>query len=271
MEIFLLINGTKAGPYTVYEVCEELRSGKATPDTNAWIKGMAEWKPLRDLEPMRGLVELRIADAGSEEITVSDAERETLSGTVSGTISGTVDSRPRPWVRFWARTLDLGLFTTMVLYLIKVTGLGDPSALIDPEKNNLGIIIAIPVAWIFVEATLLYYFGTTPAKWLLKIRLRRTDGERLQLGQAYRRSVSVWWRGWGLGLFPVNILTFVISNMTLSTQGKTVWDQREDLEIEHRPIGEIAIVLAAAAILATSWATFHLIGMEEMLANSSKP
>jgi uncharacterized RDD family membrane protein YckC len=262
MEIYLLIDGEKTGPLTVYDVCEELSSGRVEPDTKAWHMGMEAWLPLRELKPMQGMVELEIADAGPEEITISDTERETISEATF--------VKPRPWVRFWARSIDLGIFTTLALYLVKVTGLGDPTILSDPNQNNLGTVIAINAAWIFVESTLLFYLGTTPGKWLLKIRLRRTDGERLGLGQAYRRSISVWWRGWGLGLFPVNILAFAISHMTLNAQGKTIWDQREDLEVEHKAIGEIAFGVAAVLVLATSWATFHLIGGMEMLEEAMK-
>ncbi len=262
MEFFLLIGGQKAGPFTIYEVAEQLRSGAATPETMAWTKGMDGWQPLRELGPMRELPELRIADAGGDEIAVSDAERAAI---ISAALV-----RPRPWTRFWARIIDMGIFTTLVLFLANVTGLYDTTTLADPSQGNLAIQLAIPAAWIFVEATLLFYFGTTPGKWLLAIRLGREDKAPLGLGQAYRRSLSVWWRGYGIGLPPLSVLAFALSYMTLTTQDKTIWDAREDLRVEHGQVSTPATLIGTAIVIGTSLAIYHLIGMPEELAKYLK-
>jgi hypothetical protein len=45
-QIYLNINNQQAGPYDVTAVTEMLSSGQITPDTLAWIQGMANWEPV---------------------------------------------------------------------------------------------------------------------------------------------------------------------------------------------------------------------------------
>ena len=47
MEIFLVIDGVKTGPMTIYEVRDLLRKDKIDTSTLAWIKGMKKWEPLK--------------------------------------------------------------------------------------------------------------------------------------------------------------------------------------------------------------------------------
>jgi len=252
MEIFLVIDGQKSGPHSIYQVREKLRSGVATPDTKAWVRGMPNWTPLSEFPPLENDAELRVAGAGADEIAISDEERAIIIDAVS--------ERPRPWPRFWARTLDMVLFTTFVTALVKVTGLADPALVAYPTGNNLGILLAVPAAWIFVEATLLLYFRTTPGKWLFNIKLQRQDGEPIGLGLALRRSLSVWWRGWGCGLFPLQLLACALSHMALTATGATAWDRACELEIKQERVGELRIAAAVALMLAAGYVIITVAG-----------
>ena len=255
MEIFLVIDGQKAGPFTPYEVRDKLRSGKADPETKAWIKGMDEWTPLRDFAPLKNDVELRIADAGAEEIAISDEERAAVMVAAY--------ERPRPWVRYWARSIDMSFHMMMVALLLKLTGLAEPNA-VYPLGGNIAAILAIPASWIFVEAALLMTFGTTPGKLILNIRLRRADGSLLDLGSALRRSTSVWFRGMGMGIPPLTILCLALSHLSLTARGRTQWDDAQDLELSHGTIGEGRVALAVLALFGISTALYYIAGPIEL-------
>ena len=258
MEIFLHIDGENTGPHTTYAVRDLLRSGKIDADTMAWMKGMAEWVPLRDFEPMREDAQLRVADAGLAEISVSDEER---AAAIHAALH---PDRPRPWIRFWARFIDIVIFTTGILWFVDAASLADPKDLVAypvPTKASIVFTLAVPLAWIFVESTLLLYLRTTPGKWLLNIKLRRSDGGALELGQAWRRSFSVWWRGWGIGLMPLMLIGFALASLSLTAHNKTTWDIREDLEVEHGPINELRVIGAVAVLVAATLVTVAVAGM----------
>jgi|GEM_PF-4350949 len=51
MQIFLLIEDDRQGPFTPEEITAKLQSGECTPETLAWMEGMEEWQSLRDVLP----------------------------------------------------------------------------------------------------------------------------------------------------------------------------------------------------------------------------
>lgn len=257
MEIFLRITGETSGPHTSYQVREMLRSGTIDGDTLTWAKGMEKWVPLREFSPMSNDPLLRVADAGAEEISVTDEEREAALRAVLN------PDRPRPWLRFWARSIDVFLFTTVVTLLAAATGFAEPSDIPYPT-NGIGLTLAVPAAWIFVEAALLLYFKTTPGKWLMNIHLSRSDGAPLEAGQAFRRSFSVWWRGWGAGVLPLLLIGCALAHLSLVAHGKTAWDIRDDLEIKHEPVPEWRVLIAIVLMIGASMAIVEVAGPPEM-------
>lgn len=49
MQIYLLIEDDRQGPFTPEEIAEKIKAGECTPDTLAWKEGMEEWQPLKDV------------------------------------------------------------------------------------------------------------------------------------------------------------------------------------------------------------------------------
>ena len=199
-----------------------------------------------------------MAGAGTDDIAVSDAERE---AAIHAALNPEV---PRPWVRFWARAFDFMLFTTLVVIIVGLSGAADPALFVYPMGNNVVHLLSVHFAWIFVEAALLSQTKTTPGKALLNIRLRREDGGALTSSQALRRSFSVWWRGTGFGIVPLLLIGCALSNLSLSTRGKTPWDLRDDLEVKHSPIAPMRIAIYIATLLVATSAIIHFAGEPPM-------
>ena len=193
MEIFLHIDGQKIGPLTIYDVREKLRRGDITPDTKAWVKGMEQWHPLRELGALKESVEIQIADAGDKEIVVSETERRMISQRVS--IQRT--EKPRPWLRFWARFTDSPILLAPGILVINYS-LGPESLktmLLGTGSSTFTIIAlffaCMAVSWVLTEALLLTFMNTTPGKWSLNIRIEKDNGEGLNFTEALRRSLAV--------------------------------------------------------------------------------
>ncbi|MDB4589663.1 DUF4339 domain-containing protein, partial [Verrucomicrobiales bacterium] len=51
MQIYLVIDEEKKGPFTLFQVEEQLRDGTLSDDQLAWYDGEGEWKALRELPP----------------------------------------------------------------------------------------------------------------------------------------------------------------------------------------------------------------------------
>jgi len=99
-----------------------------------------------------------------------------------------------PWRRFFARWLDYGLWSSIILFFYIVI------LRVRPLPGNFGsalITIVGMALFIPVEALMLWKFGTTPGKFALGIRLESIQGGNLTWEEALRRSCNVFVQGCG--------------------------------------------------------------------------
>jgi uncharacterized RDD family membrane protein YckC len=143
----------------------------------------------------------------------------------------------RPWVRYWARLMDLSLF-----YLLSglVLGIIYPPAL---KINDMLLAIILLFVYAFVEPIMSTSWGTTPGKALLRVRLRKSNGKKPTYMEALGRSVSVWVGGWGLGIPIVSLITLIIAYNKLKKDGITTWDGGRDFNVSHRQIGATRVII----------------------------
>lgn len=108
-----------------------------------------------------------------------------------------VPSEIHPIRRFAARMLDYYLLSALIYFLLFVIARIRPlpgdfwSALL-----NIGIwILLVPL-----ETLMLHFWGTTPGKWIMGIRLEYFEGGRLSLSAALDREWRVFRHGIGFGI-----------------------------------------------------------------------
>ena len=153
----------------------------------------------------------------------------------------------RPWVRYAARMFDIMFWAFPAGVLI---GVFAPHLLSDEPGSDYALGWLVVVMWVFVEPLCLSVFGTTPGKWLLRIRLVYDGPEELSYGRALKRSVMVWWRGMGAGLPLVSLITLIQAFNKLKNQGRTSWDADGSFIVSHAKIGAGRAVLAFALLAA---------------------
>lgn len=168
-------------------------------------------------------------------ITVNEAPKASTPQKIELTKNET-----RPWVRYWAKWLDLSLFGAICGGIL---GLMFPQYINGVNDYALGIEIAF--LYIFVEPILLTEFGSTFGKWLLKVKLSTNDGQKITYSRAFRRSFKVWWRGLGCNLPLVTLVTHFIAYDKLVRNGTTSWDADEGFSVTHEKIGwaRISVVI----------------------------
>ncbi|MBC7981262.1 MAG: RDD family protein [Armatimonadetes bacterium] len=208
-------SGQQRGPVNAEEIKMLLATHKIQADTLVWSVGMPEWKPASDVI---GFQILTYAPPIPDQETHVDC-------------SGYVPSGPqeRPWVRYWARTLDFflfGFFSGVAVAFWPQLG----------EINDTLFGIVLLLLYNFVEPVMLAVTGTTPFKALLRIRVRNDDGTKLSYPQGLRRTLSVWIRGMGLGIPFISLFTAVTSYKRLIRDGITSWDQDGGYTVTHQSI-----------------------------------
>jgi len=97
-------------------------------------------------------------------------------------------------VRFWDRVLDTFFYFNLITFLLFLLQPLSYPLLYGPYLGFFAIFF-----WIFLESLLLKVAGTTPGKWLLRVGLKKANGDALGLEESLIRSASVWFRGLGIG------------------------------------------------------------------------
>lgn len=205
----LALEGDRADLERYAQVCEELSRTETSYD---------------DLDPEPWLAAL-------EEKSLP------LSRRVDPTEQDSIAAAPYPWRRFFARALDLslaGILWSALQYLVLHWYW--------PEFGLMGLadtLISAWGAWLFLlvlEPILLCTWGYTPGKRLLRLKVRREDGSKLDLEQAVIRTAWIFLRGFALGVPLLNLLCLGTCYDRCIKDQVMPWDQ--GLRYAVRPAGK---------------------------------
>jgi len=167
----------------------------------------------------------------------------------------------RPWVRFFARLIDIWLAQLLLLgigfaFLIPYAILDSRASLavgnallnINPVLDLILTFMLSLLLLALIEPYFLSNYGYTPGKWLLQTRVVNPDGTNLTLTQGRNRSFSVYSRGFLFGIPLLFLITLLIESSKLEKEGKTTWDSKGGFVVMHNEIG-IPRTIAAIILL----------------------
>ena len=165
------------------------------------------------------------------------------------------DNVPRacfcPWQRFFARSLDMALYDTLInlAWLVAFRDQSfirlqtEPLAAVLLGMGLLALTLALEPLW-------LHYWGWTPGKWLFGLKLRGEDGEKLSIAQGWERSRRVAWEGYGWDIPIWNLWRMWQGRVTGLDGRDCPWDGEEGYrytKVERR-FSESAFVAARLAL-----------------------
>ena len=272
MEFYLSIDGDKKGPFTLLRVGSLLEDATVTPDTLAWHKDQEGWLPIKEVPALESMVEAvkrekEAAEAAeaADDVVPDLPEQPTLApGGQTPAVAPSFIRRVHPFTRFWARMFDCMLVMTLVYFFV------DTSFLMPKENESMAdwlvryqeqiaseeamaiasTIVRAFVGWHFLEAAMLYLWGTTPGKAIFGIRVCTFEGERPSPFRALGRSLYVYLMGVGFYLFPFMLIGMTFSFFRLMATGQCLWDQHLKLESSAERLSPVRIVLVIFAFFA---------------------
>ncbi len=272
MEVFVLKNQQRTGPFPVFRLQEMLDDGEIAADSLVWHEAMPAWTPL-SAEPSLNS-SLRFAKASPpplpEHSDNSDGENppptpwlNPASRSDSGRPLPQGEAAPptNPWRRFFARQLDLLLARAACTSAAVASGSADVWLFLQPTT---ALLILSPALLILAEAAFLTTVGTTPGKAALGLRVLAGDGSRLAFPAALKRSFLAW-TGSGFGLPPVYlipVLQWILSYRFLQKYRDTLWDRAALSRVTASPPHPAGI--ATAILITASW----IYGTSQILLHS---
>jgi uncharacterized RDD family membrane protein YckC len=233
------------GPYSLEQLQDMLDGGAVTFDDIVWVEGTEGWIPLNEVEGIYLRPAPELGGALVEE-----------------------EQQARPWVRYWARSIDIALISIIV---------GVPIGAVLPDELNNRLVVDQLIQflaltlWIPIEAALIATFGCTPGKALLRVRVSDKNGSNLSFGQALSRSFGVWLKGLGTGLIPlVTLVTSLFAYNRLSNNGVTAWDRDGRFKVTHRKVGIVRTLVAIAIFAVIIAAAIAAVTDRQALGSSPK-
>ncbi len=225
----------KQGPFTLEELKKKKEQGEISDSTQVWSQKFGQWIPYSIILEK----ELYYRDT---PMFMEDSESK-VSFSEEAKIAK--ERSPRPWVRFWARMLDYGIFFGLGSGLL--VAIDRFPTLFSP----IYLLIILTFLWVWLESFLLATWGYTPGKWWLKTQIRRQESlEKLYFRESIDRSLSVWFLGLGAAIPILSLITMIVANVKLSNLGMTTWDRRGEFIVYHDHIGLLRILFTIVFFVA---------------------
>lgn len=152
------------------------------------------------------------------------------------------DSAPHPWRRYGARTLDVTIFGGITLFVAEFTLIFAWPSLAaflahPPLWATLVVISPLTVASAAVGVALCHArWGSTPGKWIFRLRVASADGQRMTRRQAFLREALLFVWGFGLGVPLLSLVALFNSYSDLENDDPTHWDRKASTLSEARVI-----------------------------------
>lgn len=165
---------------------------------------------------------------------------------------------PHPWRRFFARYLDYQIisafFSALLIVILRIRPF--PTNYLD-ILGYASNFIAIPIL-----ATMLHYWGTTPGKWVMGIRLESIQGGKLSGGEALYREGKIVLYGLGLFIPILNVWREYRAYQSEIKGEPQVWN--EDTEIIYTQWSCLKKTLAVV-IFAVSFSVALFAGLDSIM------
>ncbi len=183
-------------------------------------------------------------------------QRQQDTGKIPELVEDTVPRVQSPWRRFFARFLDISLYS-LVWDLFLMVILHQNISNFSPMASLMSSFVAL-LLMVVAEPAMLTLFGTTPGKWILGLRVTYDGERRLTYTEGVARTWGVLWRGMGLCIPIYNLVRYWKSYKACEEGDTLTWEYDSTLTLKDEkgwriPVWIVvrgvvlAVLLAAAA------------------------
>lgn len=159
------------------------------------------------------------------------------------------DAIPRlyePWRRYFARLFDYAIYS-FLLYFVLVFFATIPTS----NNTVLDFVRSILIAALalLLEPFLLHWFGTTPGKWILGLRVTRWDGTKLSYSEALNRTANMLHLGVGWGIPYYGDFCSIRSYIHAKDEQSQPWEADNIQTLKDKKVWRIPAYIAAYLLM----------------------
>ena len=171
-----------------------------------------------------------------------------------------------PWRRYAARIFDIttnGVILWILVSLLAYQVVPYEADQFFSDINPLVDIIFTSLLGCLGSGIILGFTGTTLGKWIFGIRVLTQSGQNIGVGAGITRDLTVWFKGLGMGIPLVSLITLLLAHKSLTSDKTTSWDEGQYCVI-HRPSGAFQYFLNVIGIVLFMLISAALRIMEQM-------
>lgn len=258
MEFWLIKDGEKEGPILDFELRSRIRTGDVVAEQKVWYTDLDGWTPIGEVELFSNEFETSKITSENVDDYLAKLEEEEPTSAMPPPIPAEIHL----WRRFGARWFDYMAY--MAVFFGLVVG-QDIDLMAMRESLIFPFVLVLP--WIFMEAAALNYWGTTPGKWLVGLKVRGPDLQKLSVGAALLRTSRVMILGMG---FAQPILREIchLAALWFAVKKKVVlWDTPVGIRLERceeSPLKWVAFGLGMMLFFAVITVAAYQIGLAQL-------
>lgn len=158
-------------------------------------------------------------------------------------------TKPRPWIRFFARVFDINMGTLIIMYIWMYLS---PSSY-NSIYNLIGTFIlgmVLCLIWIVIEAYIISSTGTTLGKWLLNTKVRNVDNSKLTYKSALYRNLTVFMRGMWASVPYLSYIPMVGAYNRLKANNILEWDIIGCSKVVHNRLNVFKVIIFVCSYIA---------------------
>jgi uncharacterized RDD family membrane protein YckC len=244
-------NDQPVGPLSTDGLSEVLQRAFDPQKVLIWRNGFQGWIPAGAVPEIAPLLVRPPPVPKFRHFPTPPPIHNTPGEMKSRQLPGPLKQKVYPWRRYFARLFDLYVF--IVLFFLFLGGLFPELFAADQgsskrEYEFLYWFVGLG-AYVVFETIIVNVCGGTLGKALYSIQLRTWNGSKLSFFAALKRSLSVWVRGWAVGIPIVSLFTLSAAYRTLRAEGQSSWDRDLKLVVSHADLNAWRWLLIAVVWL----------------------
>lgn len=189
-----------------------------------------------------------------------DAIEDMTNKPVPELEADTVPKVRSPWRRFFARELDLFIYSSLwniFLTVVMNINIANRKGWTDLLDTFIAFLLML-----FIEPALLRFFGTTAGKWILGLRITDSEGRHLSYSEGLSRTWTVFLRGMGLNIPIYNLVRLSQSYQACEEEETLDWEYESILTLQDKKGWRIGAYIGAnAALIAVLVLTLFMAAM----------
>jgi uncharacterized RDD family membrane protein YckC len=224
--------GRMLGPVSTESLQEVFAAGSLPLSTPVMAAATGQWVAARMIPEFRKAAPAEVSEPSpASPLSPPPLPAYELEYATPGIAAVARDPQtPSLGARWFARQIDhVVLVGPMVLLLYAMV------ACCGENVSPLLWILRCVIARLFLEAALLAWYGQTPGKKALGIRLETADRTRPSFIQALQRASLVLVGGEGLGLPGIGLVTQLVAYGMARGEGVSFWDRQLELRLRRCP------------------------------------